>query len=144
MPQRTWTETADQPLEEQVGGILPALLLAGPLLVQQRREREEAERCRREEEHRRYQEAERRRLDDNRWLRFTELATRWRQSDEVRRFLEVLDQHADVADSLTNGQSVSEWLSWARTRLAAFDPLAVGAAGVFEDLLKITSWTYRQ
>jgi hypothetical protein len=56
----------------------------------------------------------------------------------------VLDQHADVAGSLTNGESISEWLSWARTRLAAFDPLAGGATGVFEDLLKITSWTYRQ
>jgi hypothetical protein len=144
LPRRAWTETADQPLEDQVGDILAALLLAGPLLVQQRREREEAERRRREEKHRRYQEAERRRLDDNRWQRFTELATRWRQTNEARRFLEVLDQHADVAGSLTNGESISEWLSWARTRLAAFDPLAGGATGVFEDLLKITSWTYRQ
>ena len=144
LPRRVWTETADQPLEEQLGDILAGLLLAGPLLVQQRHEREEAERRRHEEEHRRYQEAERRRLDDNRWQRFTELATRWRQTDEVRRFLEVLEQHADVAASLTNGESVSEWLSWARNRLAAFDPLAVGATGVFEDLLKITSWSYRQ
>jgi len=86
LPRRVWTETADQPLEEQVGDILAGLRLAGPMLAQQRREREEAERRRREEEHRRYQEAERRRLDDNRWRRFTEIATRWRQTDEVRRF----------------------------------------------------------
>jgi hypothetical protein len=39
---------------------------------------------------------------------------------------------------------VAEWLSWARGRLTAFDPMAAGPAGVFEDLLKITSWTYRQ
>ncbi len=144
LPRRTWSDTVGQPLEEQVGDILAGLLLAGPLLVKQRRDREEAERLRREEEHRRYQEAERKRLDDNRWRRLTELATRWRQTDEVRRFLDALDQHPDVAGSLANGEPVSEWLSWARVRLAAFDPLAGGPAGVFEDLLKITSWTYRE
>jgi hypothetical protein len=86
LPHRAWTDTADQPLEDQLGDILAGLLLAGPLLVQQRRERDEAEKQRREEERRRYEAAERQRLDDNRWRRFTELAARWRQADEVRRF----------------------------------------------------------
>lgn len=39
--------------------------------------------------------------------------------------------------------TLSAWLAWAQARLAAFDPLASGSASVFEDLLKITSWTYR-
>ena len=112
--------------------------------MKQRRQREEAERQRREEEHRRYQEAERRRLDDNRWRRFTELAARWRQADEVRRFLAALDQHPDVEGRLANGETIADCLSWARARLAAFDPLADGPASVFEDVLKITSWTYRE
>jgi hypothetical protein len=144
LPCRAWTETADRPLEDQLGDILAGLLLAGPLLVQQRREREEAERRRREEERRRYEEAERQRLDDNRWRRFAELATRWRQTDEARRFLAALEQHPDAAASLANGMPIADWLSWARGRLAAFDPMAAGPAGVFEDILKITSWTYRQ
>lgn len=144
LPRRVWSDTTGQPLEEQVGDILAGLLLAGPLLVKQRRQREEAERQRREEEHRRYQEAERRRLDDNRWRHFTELAARWRQADEVRRFLAALDQHPDVEGSLTNGETMADCLSWARARLAAFDPLAGGPASVFEDLLKITPWTYRE
>jgi hypothetical protein len=59
-------------------------------------------------------------------------------------FLEALDQHPEVAASLVNGESVSDWLSWARSRLATFDPLAGGPTSVFEDLLTITSWTYRQ
>ena len=144
LPRCTWSDTAGQLLEEQVGEILAGLLLAGPLLVKQRRQREEAERQRREEEHRRYQEAERRRLDDNRWRRFTELAARWRQADEVRQFLEALDQHPDAAGHLANGETIADCLSWARARLAAFDPLAGGPASVFEDLLKVTSWTYRE
>ena len=144
LPRRVWSDTATQILEDQLGDILAGVLLAGPLLVQQRREREEADRRRREEEHRRQQEADRRRLDNNRWRRFTELAARWQQTDEVRRFLDVLEQNQDVARSLGNGEPVSEWLLWARDRLAKFDPLTAGPAGVFEDLLKITLWSYRE
>jgi hypothetical protein len=40
--------------------------------------------------------------------------------------------------------TLSDWLAWAQARLAAFDPLVAGPAGVFEDLLNITSWTYRE
>jgi hypothetical protein len=104
--------------------------------VQQRREREEAERRQREEERRRYEEAEHQRLDDNRWRRFTELAARWRQTDEGRRFLAALEQHPDAAASLPNGMPIVDWLSWARGRLSAFDPMADGPAGVFEDTVK--------
>jgi hypothetical protein len=144
LPRRAWVDAADQPLEGQLGDILVVLLLAGPLLVQQRREREEAEQRRREEERRSYEEAERRRLDDNRWRRFTELAARWRQTDEARRFLAALEQHPEVAGSLTNGAPIADWLSWAHARLTVFDPMTAGPAGVFENLLKITSWTYRE
>ena len=114
------------------------------MLVQQRREREEAEPRRREKERRRYEAAEHKRLDDNRWRRFVELAARWRQTDEARRFLAALEQHPEAAGSIANGDSVSDWLAWAQARLAAFDPLAAGPTGVFEDLLKIASWTYRE
>ena len=144
LSRREWSDTAAQKLEDQVGDILASLILAGPLLIEQRRQREEDERRRREEEHRRQQEAERRRLDDNRWRRFTELAQRWQQADEVRRFLDALDQRTDVAEVLTNGEPVSEWLSWARARLAEFDPLEAGPARVFEDVLKVTNWAYRE
>ena len=48
LPQRVWGESTDQPLEEKLGDILAVLLLAGPLLVKQRREREQAEKRRRE------------------------------------------------------------------------------------------------
>lgn len=143
LPRRVWSDAADRPLEEQLGEVLAGLLLAGPLLVQQRREREEAEQRRWEEERRRHEAAERKRLEDNRWRRFAELAARWQQADEVRRFLAALERHPAAAGSLANGDSISDWLAWAHTRLAAFDPMAAGPAGAFEDLLTIKSWTYR-
>jgi hypothetical protein len=124
LPCRAWTETADRPLEDHLGDILAGLMLAGPLLVQRRREREEAERRRREEEQRRYEEAERRRLDDNRWRRFTELAALWRQTDEARRFLAALAQHPVAATSLANGMPACQLLSGC-PGLAAVLPLSI-------------------
>ena len=126
-----------------MGDILAALVLAGPLLVQRRHEREEAERRTREEEHRHYQEAERKRLDDNRWRRFTELAERWKRADEARAFLAALERHPAATGGLVNGDPVADWLAWARDRLATFDPLLDGPEGVFEDVLRVTGWTYR-
>ena len=144
LPRSVWIDTAAQPLEEQLGDILANLLLAGPMLLEQRHARDAAERRRREEELRRYQEAEQRGLDDNRWRRFTELAARWRQADEIRRFLAALDQHPDAHGTLGNGETIADCVSWARARLAKFDPLEAGPGSVFEDLLKVTSWTYRE
>ena len=144
LPRRAWIETADQPLEEQLGDILAGLLLAGPMLVQQRREREAAEQRRQEEERRRYEAAQRKRLDDNRWRRFVEFAMRWRQTDEARQFLAALKQHPDAAGSLANGYPILKWIEWAQARLVASDPITAGPTGVFEDLLEITPWTYRE
>jgi len=143
LPQRVWADTVDQPLEGRVGEILTALLLAGPLLVKQRREREEAERLRREEEHRRYQEAELKRLDGNRWRRFVELADRWKQADDARRFLAALEQHPGGCEVLPGDMTIAECFAWAHDWLERFDPLARGPGDVFREVLKVTSWTYR-
>jgi len=126
VPQRVWADTADQPLEGCVGEILIALLLAGPLLVKQRREREEAERLRREEEHRRYQKAELKRLDGNRWRRFVELADRWKQADDARRFLAALEQHPGGCEVLPGDTTIADCFAWAHDWLERFHPLARG------------------
>lgn len=52
---KEWRD-GERRLEEQVSGIVSVLLIAGPILREQRRQAEEAERERREEEHRLYQE----------------------------------------------------------------------------------------
>lgn len=143
LPRRLWSDTVGQELENQLGDVLAGLLLAGPLLVEQRRRREEEERHRREEEHRRQQAAERKRLDDNRWRRFTELAARWKRADEARRFLSALEQYPAAVECLADGSPIADWLAWARDRLAEYDPMMDGPSGVFEDVLKVTAWTYR-
>ncbi len=140
---KTWTDTDSQHLEEKVGEIIVALLTAGPLLVKQRLEREEAERLRRQAELQRQKEAERKRLDDNRWRRFTEIAERSRRADDARRLLAALEQQPDAGERLADGSSLNDWLAWARNRLDTFDPITTGARHVFDDVLKITNWTYK-
>jgi len=141
--QRIWTETPERPMEDMVGDILAALLVAGPLLTQRTREREEEHRRRQEEERRRRQEAERKRQDDNRWRRFTELAEMRRQADDATRFLAALEQYSGDAGTLLDGKTISDWLAWAKGRLAAFESLTSGPQRVFEDILKVTASTYR-
>jgi hypothetical protein len=140
---RIWTETPDRPMEGTVGDILAALLLAGPLLAQRTREREEENRRRQEEEHRRRQEAERERQDDNRWRRFIELAEKCRQVHDVRQFLAMIEQHPEEAETHPDGKNTLHWLVWARERLAAWDPLRSGPRGVFEEILEVSALTYR-
>ena len=142
LPQRVWADAPDRPLEDQLGDILAQIILAGPLLVQQRREREGAERKRMAEERRRYEEAERSRLDDNRWRRFTELAGNWTQAEQARQFLAALEQHAGPDALLANGTRLAQWLTWAQERIKMLDPLLAGPTAVFEDVLTVTSWTY--
>ena len=143
LPQRVWVETAEEPLEDSVGEILAAFLLAGALLAEQRRALEDAERVRREAEHRRYQEAERQRRDDTRWRRFLELAEQRRQLDDARRFLVLLETRATPGDTASNGQPIADLLAWVRRRLARFDPLDKGVASVFDDVLRMEPWMYR-
>jgi len=143
LPQRAWTETQVSPLEGRVGEILAALIAAGPLLVQLRGQREEEDRRRREEEQRRYQEAERKRLDDNRWRRFLDFSTSWRQAEAAQHFIAALEAQQPNLDAVVGGKSVADWFEWARERLGELDPLTDGAPGVFEGVARVTAWTYR-
>jgi hypothetical protein len=138
-----WTETADRPMETLVGDILATLLLAVPLLGQRRRDQAEAHRLRQEAEHRRRQEAELKRLDDNRWRRFVELAETRRQAETAREFLAALEQYSGGTEVILDGKTISDWLTWARERLDAFDPLRSGPGTVFEEILEVKAWTYR-
>jgi len=41
------------------------------------------------------------------------------------------------------GLSHEEWLTWAKERLMAYDPLEAGIESVWENLAGVTSWEYR-
>jgi hypothetical protein len=85
--QRQWVESDKQAMESMLPHILAVFVAAGPLLVQQRKEREAAERDRQLAEQRRYEEQRRRKRDANRWRHFKEMAQDWHELAAVRDFL---------------------------------------------------------
>jgi len=123
--------------------IVATLLLAGPILIERRRQHEEAEKRRLEAEHRRYEEQQRRQKDDNRWKHFVGYAHRWRDAEIARQFLAALEGKLENGDASFDGRSTSRWIEWARDRLAKYDPLVAGAEPVLQDISRVDAWTYR-
>ena len=108
---RQWLESEKQPMEAMLPDILAAFVAAGPLLVQQRKDREAAERERQLAEKRRYEEQQRRKRDSNRWRKFRELSHDWHELGKARDFLAAL-RSMDIGSSADiDGNSVGEWIA---------------------------------
>lgn len=141
---QSWIDAADQPLEHQLPEIAAVFIAAAPMLQERRRRQEENERRRHEEEMRRYEERQRQQLERNRLRGFLELASRWKEVEAARLFLDTLAKRAaGNLDEVLDGRTVGEWIAWAREHLTAHDPIEAGAAGVFRTIAAIDQWTYR-
>ncbi len=140
---RQWLESERQSMEGMLPDILATFVAAGPLLVQQHKDKEAAERERQLAEQRRYEEQRRRKRDANRWRRFRELAQDWHELAAVRDFLTALRLMENAAAADIDGRSVQEWIAWAEEWLQRADPTAGGVGGVFKKVAEITDWTYR-
>ncbi|MEO4001918.1 hypothetical protein [Mesorhizobium sp. CAU 1732] len=140
---RQWLESEKQPMEGMLPDILATFVAAGPLLVQQRKDREVAERERQLAERRRYEEQQRRKRDANRWRKFRELSQDWHELAAVRDFLSALRSMDTVSSAETDGRSVEDWIAWAEEWLQRADPTANGVDGVFKQVAAVTDWTYR-
>lgn len=93
---------------------------------------------------RRYEGRPRQLLERNRLRGFLKLASRWKQAEEARAFLDALTERMAGSLAETIGdRTVSEWIAWTRERLAAHDPLEPGATAVFRTIAFIDPWTYR-
>jgi hypothetical protein len=140
---REWMETDGKTLESLVSEILVTFIAAGPLLVEQRRQREEAERQRQAAEYLRYQRQQQRKRDDNRWRCFVGQARSWREAEIARNFLAALKRDDIDLDQEIEGRSLRDWLSWAEDRLNTADAINGGATKIFEAVASITEWTSR-
>lgn len=140
---RQWLESEKQPMEGKLPDILATFVAAGPLLVQQRKEREAAERERQLAEQRRYEEQRRRKRDANRWRCFRELAQDWHELAAVRDFLMALRSMDTTAAAEIDGHSIEDWIAWAEEWLQRADPTVNGVDGVFTQIANVTDWTYR-
>jgi hypothetical protein len=140
---KEWRE-GERRLEEQMSEIVSVLSIAGPILREQRRRAEEAERERREEEHRLYEERAKRQQDENRWRRFVELAARWEEAALAARFIEALRELPADGVEAFGGRTAGEWLDWARVKCAEANPLRWPSGEVWCNLAEVSSWDYRQ
>ncbi|MBG0811929.1 hypothetical protein IY145_21510 [Methylosinus sp. H3A] len=138
-----WLESEKQPMEGMLPDILATFVAAGPLLVQQRKDREAAERERHLAEKRRYEEQQRRKRDANRWRKFRELAQDWRELATARDFLMALRSVATDSSVEIDGRCVEEWIAWAEEWLQRADPTANGVDDVFKQVADVSDWTYR-
>lgn len=128
-----WRDTPEQSLEQQLDDILTGFAVAGVLLAELRRKREEAECVRREEEQRRYEIERLEKIDNNRWRHVQDMTARWRQSIETREFLSALEAKAvsQAPDGVLAPEQV-EWFSWAKERLYRESPLSYKVAHLIE------------
>lgn len=138
---REWRD-GDRRLEEQISDIVAVLSLAGPILLERRRQAEEEQRLRWKEERKRQEAEERNRLERNRWRRFVELAGTWEEALVASRFIEALERLPKDVEETYGERTAAEWLSWARERRDAFDPTR-WPGDVWANLAEVTSWEYR-
>lgn len=138
-----WLETDDTPLETLLPDIVATFPTAGQLLVEQRRQREEADRQRQIAEAERYKEQQRRKLDENRWRRFVELAARKRETDLARAFLEALKEAAPDPQVEVAGSTLAAWIAWAESWLDGRDPLSRGTDAIFREIAEVQPWSYQ-
>jgi hypothetical protein len=140
--QREWIEGNDTSLESMIPDIVGVFVAAGPLLVEQRLQQQEAERQRQIAERKRYEEEQQRKLDNNRWRRFTEFARQQRDCAVARDFLAALKSTNHDPKQQVAGNDIADWMAWAERRLMEADPLNYGAPAIFETISRIDAWTY--
>jgi hypothetical protein len=138
-----WIDKGEATIESKLSEIVSALLLAGPLLVERRRQREADEKRRHEQERLRYEAQLRKKCDDNRWQHFINLAHRWKEAKMAREFLAEVETRLADKDIMLGDRTSSNWVIWANESIKARDPLASKPEAIFEDISTVTSWTYR-
>ncbi len=94
---------------------------------------------------RRYDERHKLLRERKRLRGLLELASRWRQVEEARLFLDALAARVTgQLPEIVGDQILDEWIAWARERLIGYDPLEAGLAAVFRTVAAIDQWTYRR
>jgi hypothetical protein len=138
-----WLENDRSPMEALLPDIVAMFLTAGPVLAEQRAQREEAARLRHIAEMKRYEREKEEKLDNNRWRRFVEFAQAHRNTAVALDFLNALKTKNFDPTQEVAGNSLTDWIAWAEDHLVESDPLNSGPVAIFSTVSKMTEWTYR-
>lgn len=122
----SWIDAPDQSLETQLPEVAATFIAAAPILRERRRRYEEEEQRRHQEELRRYEERQKQLRERNRLRGLLELASRWKQVEEARLFLDALTARAtDQLTEMVDDQTLDEWIAWS-TRSASIPDVSYG------------------
>jgi hypothetical protein len=124
---RTWKDTADRPLEQQLNAVLVGIIKTAETYRQETAAREERAAQWREEQRRREELRRQREIVEARRLAIIGQAEAWRQSQNLTAFLAGCEQRftqrcGQIKPESTEGR----WLSWARAYVKQLDPLENG------------------
>jgi hypothetical protein len=140
--QPQWIETDKTKIGKLLPDIVGAIIAAGPILEQAKREREAQQQRYREEEARRYEARRLKEIDDKRWNRFREFSSGWDERAKLLRFLAEIEARIAVeGDVAVEGRLLSDWISWATAKTEALNPFRAGTATMFEAISKVTQWS---
>ncbi|WP_420131713.1 hypothetical protein [Rhodopseudomonas sp.] len=140
--QRQWIESQKIKMDGLLPEIVGAIMAAGPILEEQKREREEREKRYREEEARRYEARRLREIDDKRWNKFRGFAADWENHDKLLLFLAEVERRAlEEGNACVGDIALSDWIAWARERAESLDPLRQGAAEMFSAISRVSQWS---
>tara|TARA_R110000868_G_scaffold11516_7_gene56438 strand:+ start:39783 stop:40910 length:1128 start_codon:yes stop_codon:yes gene_type:complete len=137
---RSWTETAEQSLEDCLGEILGTICAAIPLLRIQRQREAEMRRLREIEESKAQELRRQKRQDENRWRRFIEIARNWEDVEKARR---LFDHLAPAAELVPGDQRIADGVAWIDRRLTQGEAKLADIEEILAELETITEWTYR-
>lgn len=132
---RDWTETPKRRMAIILPDIIGAIIAAGPLLLEQARERADWHRRYEQEQAERRERQRQSEIDHKRWCRFQEHADNWRTRERLLVFITELRLRLQVeGDTTIEGRPLSEWIAWAEERALALDPFRNGLKGLFETI----------
>lgn len=140
--QTEWLEKDATPMEMLLPDIVATFAAAGPLLAEQRRQRDEVERQQRIAESKRYEEQKLVKLDENRWRRFVEVAHQWNDAEIARAFIAQVKRLNYDEDEYVAGNPLGAWLAWAEEHTCSADPLNHGLGGIFGSVGEVTAWSF--
>ena len=128
-------KTADVLLPEFVARVLAA----GPIMVANRKAREEEAERQRIQMRERAERERLERIDAERWNRFLALAENRETCVRLRAFIAELKSAPHLVDGEVDGRSGADWLAWAEAKVEAMDPLGWR----LESLFGVPRPTYR-
>lgn len=138
--QRRWRDSATRALEDRLELVLVGMLkLAYGVRAERarRRRREDEERERARQRRAELEEQQRRRAalaaERARVARLRDQATRWRESQHLRRFVDEARERGALPELGLDGHELASWIAWALQQADRLDPFAPSPPSILDD-----------